>query len=205
MLISHDYKFIFIKTKKTAGSSLETYLKPYCKNGFIGERLKEEHLTAQEVKKMVGEEKWESYLKIVPIRNPWDQTVSLYFWRKRERPFYYYLYRWFIQLRFRRLIEHHLTFAEWVHKKWSWVNENRDIMYIDGQLDDYQFIRFENLAEDLKKVCARLEIPFDPNGLPHEKAGHRPKTAYRAHYNEETKKIVSQAYDLEIEEFGYKF
>lgn len=30
MIISHKYKFIFIKTRKTAGTSIETYLSQYC-------------------------------------------------------------------------------------------------------------------------------------------------------------------------------
>ena len=30
MIISHKYKFIFIKTQKTAGSSIELYLSRFC-------------------------------------------------------------------------------------------------------------------------------------------------------------------------------
>ena len=30
MLISHAYRFIFIKTVKTAGTSVEAFLEPYC-------------------------------------------------------------------------------------------------------------------------------------------------------------------------------
>ncbi len=30
MLVSHDYKFIFLKTRKTAGSSIELLLRPCC-------------------------------------------------------------------------------------------------------------------------------------------------------------------------------
>ena len=55
MLVSHDYRFIFIKTKKTAGSSLETYLKPYCENGIVGKKLDEKHTTAGEIKAIVGD------------------------------------------------------------------------------------------------------------------------------------------------------
>lgn len=30
MIISHKHNFIFIKTAKTAGSSIEAYLSPFC-------------------------------------------------------------------------------------------------------------------------------------------------------------------------------
>ena len=78
MLVSHDYKFIFIKTKKTAGSSLETFLKPFCENGIIGKKLSEKHTSAEAIKDIVGNEVWNNYTKIIPIRNPWDQTCLLY-------------------------------------------------------------------------------------------------------------------------------
>lgn len=35
MIISHKYKFIFIKTRKTAGTSIETYLSPLCEEDDI--------------------------------------------------------------------------------------------------------------------------------------------------------------------------
>ncbi len=206
MLVSHDYKFIFIKTKKTAGSSLETYLKPFCENGIVGKKLSEKHTPASEIKSIVGEEVWNNYTKIVPIRNPWDTTVSLYFWRGRKRPFYYWLYRWFIKFKFKRLIEQHLTFEEWVHNRGAHrLNENNEIIYIDGQVDNYEFIRYEHLIADLEKVCNKLGIPFEKERLPHEKSGHRPKRDYRTFYNDETREIVAKAYERELKEFGYSF
>ena len=30
MLVSHRYKFIYTKTRKTAGSSVESYFEPFC-------------------------------------------------------------------------------------------------------------------------------------------------------------------------------
>ena len=35
MIISHKYKFIFLKTKKTAGTSIEISLSRYCGNNDI--------------------------------------------------------------------------------------------------------------------------------------------------------------------------
>lgn len=206
MLVSHDYKFIFVKTKKTAGSSLETYLKPFCENGIIGKKLSEKHTTASEIKEIVGDEIWSNYTKIVPIRNPWDMTVSLYFWRKRKRPFYYWLYRWFIKFRFKGIMEHRVSFEEWVQKKGvRGLNENNSIIYIDGEMDNYEFIRYENLNGDLEAVCTKLGIPFESERLPNEKSGHRPKRDYKTFYNDHTKEIVAQAYERELKDFGYSY
>ena len=35
MIISHKYKFIFIKTRKTAGSSIQIYLSELCGEGDV--------------------------------------------------------------------------------------------------------------------------------------------------------------------------
>ena len=76
MIISHKYKFIFIKTRKTAGTSMEIYLSQYCDDNDIvtpitlnqvalGNKIKHEprnfgdfeaHIGAGKVKGKVSEE-----------------------------------------------------------------------------------------------------------------------------------------------------
>ncbi|UOQ84351.1 hypothetical protein [Gracilibacillus salinarum] len=81
MIISHKHKFIFIKTRKTAGTSIEISLSRYCgdqdiitpispKDEKIRKKLGKQpqhyhklynHMRAQQIKKFVGEEIWKDY------------------------------------------------------------------------------------------------------------------------------------------------
>ena len=42
MILSHKYKFIFLKTRKTAGTSLEIALSRFCEEGDINTRIPQE-------------------------------------------------------------------------------------------------------------------------------------------------------------------
>ena len=100
MLVSHRKKFIFTKTAKTAGTSVESYFEKYCmpegewqqshtreeyisETGIIGYRGKKPpetkfygHMSASEIKGYLGPEVWEDYFKFTVIRNPFDKLVS---------------------------------------------------------------------------------------------------------------------------------
>ena len=98
MIISHKYKFIFIKTRKTAGTSIETYLSKYCSESDIFTPLTPEepghqarnyrnifkkqifynHMPAIEIKKAIGENIFNSYFKFCVERNPLDKCISYY-------------------------------------------------------------------------------------------------------------------------------
>ena len=122
MIISHKYKFIFLKTIKTAGTSIEISLSRYCgKEDVItpivpeDEKIREKqnvspqnyrkngmgflpkvfdsrftmkywnHITADEIKKRIDSDIWNSYYKFCFERNPWDKTVSAFFWYKKDK------------------------------------------------------------------------------------------------------------------------
>lgn len=97
MLISHRYKFIYFKTVKTAGTSIEVALQPYAlpegqadragtkggpaivtKAGVVGARGAKfvkgsdwwNHMPAFRIKKQVSSKVWDSYFKFANIRNP---------------------------------------------------------------------------------------------------------------------------------------
>ena len=100
MLVSHRKKFIFTKTKKTAGTSVESVFEPYClpegtwkqthytperisADGIIGYRgnggqkaIFWNHMPAELIRNRIGEDIWNEYFKFTVIRNPFDKLVS---------------------------------------------------------------------------------------------------------------------------------
>ena len=103
MIISHKHKFIFIKPRKVAGTSIEINLAKHCgaqdiitpltdynqnsdtdyylhqaqnNNGLDG------HIYPNQIKRKVGKKIWHEYFKFTVVRNPWDVVVSRYWWEK---------------------------------------------------------------------------------------------------------------------------
>ncbi|HKA06102.1 MAG TPA: hypothetical protein VKD71_02510 [Gemmataceae bacterium] len=92
MIISHKYRFIFVKTLKTAGTSIEVFLSQHCgpldvvtpifphlephvprnDDGYFN------HISAAEIRSRVGPDVWRNYFKFCVERNPWDKTLSYY-------------------------------------------------------------------------------------------------------------------------------
>ena len=102
MLISHRKKFIYTKTIKTAGTSVESYFEQCCmpegdwafshkreeyvsNDGIIGYRGRHpkgktwlNHMSAATIKQQIGEDIWSDYFKFCVIRNPFTKLVSAY-------------------------------------------------------------------------------------------------------------------------------
>ena len=113
VLVSHKYKFIYIKNEKVAGSSVESFFGSFCQNpekiynyddaimqsidnyGIIGSRLEgaqkedvwKNHINATEIKRRLGNDIFSKYFKFAVIRNPYDTIVSYYYWDKSKLPF----------------------------------------------------------------------------------------------------------------------
>ena len=97
MIISPKYKFIFIKTQKTAGSSIEKILLDKISNdknlifgGMPPENMPPinldknfEHSAVHVGKEIIEKHypnEWKTYFKFTIERNSWDKVVSLYHW-----------------------------------------------------------------------------------------------------------------------------
>lgn len=110
MLVSHRKKFIYTKTAKTAGTSVESYFEKYCMPegewaeehsremhvsdaGIIGFRGAQRppgtrffnHMPAEKIKAKLGDEVWGSYFKFCVIRDPFDKAVSAFYHFKKAR------------------------------------------------------------------------------------------------------------------------
>ncbi|MGH6987535.1 MAG: hypothetical protein ACRED9_11945 [Caulobacteraceae bacterium] len=93
VIISHERHFIFIKTYKTAGASIEAYLSAHCGPGDVltpaeppvaGHVARNQgefynHIPAHKVRAAVGEEIGREYTTLCVERNPRDKFISYYF------------------------------------------------------------------------------------------------------------------------------
>ncbi len=83
MIISHEYKFIFIHIGKTGGTSIEKVLCNHLNIDFEQTKKSPEgkwwkHIWAKYMKEYVGEEIWNDYFTFAFVRNPFDMILSLY-------------------------------------------------------------------------------------------------------------------------------
>jgi len=96
MIISHKHKFIFIKTRKTAGSSIENFLSKYlgkddiCTGSDIDNtpRLNAPHTRGHIDFKWIQEnysKEWKSYYKFAVDRNPYDKMISYFYWHSNPQ------------------------------------------------------------------------------------------------------------------------
>lgn len=233
MILSHRHKFIFIRTAKTASSSLELALETLCgpddicpplskhfeqappeergyrprnhrglfwphwRNDAPLAQLKRDlrdlrlgrrywnHMSAWEVRERAGAEVFNRYFKFCFERNPWDRTVSAFFWQKA---------------RIRNCPQDFETYV----RHWQ-VRDNYELYSVAGKVVVDFVGRFENLEADLAKALARVGVSEVP-ALPRAKSEWRPQDRdYRSYYTTETRDIVARRYAPIIALMGYEF
>ncbi len=233
MLISHSKKFIFTKTVKTAGTSVEVYFEPYCiapgqwqasnrreehhdQHGIVGARTGSplgiqgsifwNHMPAKTIRALVGAEVWDTYCKFCTVRNPFDQLVSMYLWfgGLHGRP-----------SRKRTLLSRirlpWVSARQWnrIRQKFqAWLEKmplpiDRNKYIIDGEFCMDHVLRFESLLEDVEGLCGRLGIPFDRDAFPHYKKIAPRDRPTASFYTASAMERVREAYADELERFGY--
>ena len=225
MIISHTHEFIFIKSHKTGGTSVEAALSQHCsgndvvtplidykfnrdENGqWIHKSMNpgsyQQHDDALTIRNSLPEEIWNQYTKISIARNPWDRAVSFFFWEQRRNPalhprkrFYHYL-----GVPFDELDKLRQLFKEYIRGDWS---TNDRFYFMDDQLCVDYIIRYEHLNDDFARLCEQLDLA--PTPLPHLKSGIRKKSRhYSEFYDEETREIVARRHRNDIKTFGYQF
>ena len=202
MIISHKYKFIFIKTAKTAGTSIEIFLSDVCGNddvlttifphvephvarNFSADNF-HSHATAAEIKNKVSRKVWDSYFKFCVERNPWDKTLSHYHMINHRSGDEISLNDYFLNNKF-------------------CVNYP---MYTDdtGKVMVDHVVRYENLVEDLSSVFYSLGIVYNGDLGVRAKADYRSdRRGYRDVFTQDQVDKVSDVFDKEIAMHGYLF
>ncbi len=217
MLISHDRKFIFIHVAKAAGMSIRKILEPHCTEPekFRIKRPAKTidgkpnplydiwshslyHARAEDVKKEVAPEVFDSYFKFAFVRNPWDWQVSMYHFILKDPTH--------VKYKTVRSMEGFGEYLEWVvdtrrpYPRGATKLQKPMLTDLEGRFMVDFLGRFETLERDFSKVCDRLGIE---GSLPKINASrHRD---YRDYYVDRTRKIVEEHFKEDIELFGYTF
>jgi len=157
MIISHRYRFIFVKTSKTAGTSIEAYLSGVCADDDIltpvapavaphrarNHEAYYNHMPARQIAARVPE-LWRSYYRFCVERNPWDKVLSAYHM-------------------FRNSAFHGgdgtLTLESYLAT--GILPHNAPLYTIDGAVAVDRVLRYERLDAELAQTFAALGVPFE--------------------------------------------
>ncbi|MFN7225134.1 MAG: hypothetical protein ACK4MS_14050 [Paracoccaceae bacterium] len=192
MLISHHHRFVFVKPRKTAGTTVELALSPFLQAGDLATPIEVEEEPLRQVLPgvrigLIGtrpgfgragalrdHSPLSHALRRLPViadyrivsmcRNPWDRAVSQFFWSLRRT-----------DMRQRSIDEQRKAFADYT-RKWgprTWLDrfygrkrqralDATPLYFVDGQCRASYFVRFEALAEDVAELGSWLGLEGTP-------------------------------------------
>lgn len=217
MFISHTHKFIYLKTEKTASTSIEHF---FAKShgcelqegvrfseiwspdfSWAGMRSNEaqllyNHMPAVEIRRLFPD-LFNAYSRVSSIRNPFTKALSQFYFKNTGKEF---------------LLTGSLYQEELVKTFRAWVQNTREIVasdrnkYIDdeGNYILSKMIRYENLQYDLEFFCKELGVKFSNSDLPWlNKKRTASKPDVKQFFDQSTKEIIEERFGFEFEFFGY--
>ncbi len=219
MLVSHIHRFIFSKTSKTAGTSVESYFERFCladpnepivehreeyvsEFGIVGARSPTagphtatwwNHMPLGQIKRQLDPDIFDNYFKFSCVRNPFDRAVSFYFWLTASR-----------MITLPDTLPHPLRFEKWLERRGFGTDRSKYCIKGKFVMDD--IIRYESLLSDMERICGKLGLPWEPEWLPKFKARSRPAGSSVAEmYTPKSRALVEAECKFELDLFGYRF
>ncbi len=228
MIISHKYKFIFIKTYKTAGTSLEAYLSKVCADDDIVTPI------------------YPSVFDHTPrhFSGRWNPAPEVFFNRSklvrktisdfvRSRKFYNHIPAQLVKYRligrqwddyYKFCVERNPWDKTLSHYHMINSRSNGDVtlqkylcgdnfslnyqLYTDwkGDLLVDRVLRYETLTEDLTILFKELSIPFNGTLEANAKSDHRlDRRHYRDVFTMKQRFFVERLFEKEIQMHGYRY
>jgi len=229
MILSHKYKFIFIKTAKTAGTSIEVFLSQQCGptdivtpifppveghqprnyKGFINpipEILERPHRNLSALRNaFTSREKFFNHMpaSLVKKRIPAQVWNSYFKFCVERNPW-------------DKVLSHYhmhaareggsLSLDEYLARGRFPINHFRYTDDSGAKIIVDRVLRYENLVAELNAVFSQLNIPFGGSlGVKAKSEYRADRRSYQEVFNDDQRKIVEKAFAKEIELHGYRF
>jgi hypothetical protein len=203
MIVSHLHKFIFIKTRKTAGTSIEVFLSKHCGHNDIVTPIKPHvephkprnhegfynHMPGHEIREHIGTDKWSNYFKFCVERNPWDKVLSFYHFINKFRH------------------GGQLTLEAFFQEGMFCIDAPRYTEPTDeNSIIVDRVIHYENLSCELSEIFSHLNIRFNGSlGVNAKSEFRKDRRHYRDVLSEEQATLIADAFKTEIQLFGYTY
>lgn len=228
MILSHEHRFIFIKTRKTAGTSIEVFLSSHCGEGDVVTPIWPA-VEGHRPRNHTGV--WNPIPELRDFGAGGVRHAAGDFLRGRR--FYNHMPARLVRARigertwrsyFKFCVERNPWDKTLSHYHMVRDRAGRDLafdeylrggefatdyaLYTDrsGDLIVDHVLRYERLSADLAEVFDRLGVAFDGNLGVRAKGGHRAdRRPYRDVYTEEQRERVRRAFASEIAALGYEF
>jgi len=210
-MLSIKYNFLFIHVPKTAGNSIQEVLRNYSENKVVclspwhdgiekyevrDETFKDisKHSTITLYKKLLPADIFSKLFKFATVRNPWERLVSMYFWRNSGRN------EW-NRGGFIKLLNDTPPLRQYITLPRHFLLRKimRGGQCLTRDLD--YLMKFEDLDNDFKNVCAKIGIPFA--ALPRRNVAQHEH--YSRYYDKELIAMVRKKFAEEIQWGEYEF
>jgi hypothetical protein len=229
MILSHKYKFIFIKTAKTAGTSIEAFLSQHCGpqdivtpivppveghqprnyEGFINpipEILERPGKFLSLLRRTLTScTKFYNHMPAREIRN----RVTIDIWKG--------YFKFCVERNpWDKVLSHYhmhaaregsaLSLDEYLARGRLPVNYFRYTDRSGKKLIVDRVLRYENLLSELREVFGQLNVPFNGTlGIAAKSNYRADRRPYQEVFNVEQRKLIEKAFAREIELHGYRF
>jgi hypothetical protein len=229
MILSHKYKFIFIKTAKSASTSVEVFLSSHCGSTDVVTPI-EPRIEGHRPRN------YEGFINPIPeiLQRPSRFFSVLQHSIASREKFYRHMPALEVQKRvpadvwnsyfkfcvernpWDKVLSHYhmhavreggsLSFDEYLARGRFPINYFRYTDRSGRKIIVDRILRYENLTAELSEVFAQLNIPFDGTlGVAAKSEYRTDRRPYQQVFNEDQRRIVEKAFAKEIELHGYRF
>jgi hypothetical protein len=137
------------------------------------------------------------YFSFCVVRNPWDRAVSMYHLSIQDR---------LLPLHGIPLEKTFEKFCSVLNEKAndnSFVSTHKQIEWTTGYCPPKVILRFENLQEEFRGMLEEYNIQHIKPDIPHKNSTKH--SHYKDYYTPETKKIIANVFEEDIDTFKYTF